>query len=94
MIVIYSIKNTLDVLIASSTQNAPEYDYNLSNLGIGSTTPLGNILPNVTVLSSSTVTGYFPAGTFDLLKGLAGLAIILTLFADIFFTVKGLPRNT
>jgi len=90
----FSAKDTLDGLVASSTSNAPTYTYNLHDLGIGSTTAVGNILPNFTVFSSSTVTAYFPAGLFDVLKSLAGLAIILTLFADIFFTVKGLPRNS
>jgi len=89
----YGIKNTWDQLASSTSNGAPSYTFNFASLGLGSTTPMGNILPNAVAFSSSTVTQYFPAGTFDLLKTLAGLAILLTLFADIFFTVRNLIRT-
>jgi len=85
-----SITTTWTGLVASSTANSPTYTMNYGSLGIGSTTPLGNILPNFDALSASTTKSYFPAGTFDLLKSLAGIAIILTLLADIFFTSRNL----
>lgn len=87
-----SIKATWNGLSASSTANAPTYQYELHDLGIGSTTPLGNILPNATVFSASTTEQYFPAGTFNLLKSLAAIAIWLTFFADVFFTTRNLIR--
>jgi len=87
---IAGIQATWNSLAASTTANSPTYAYNFHDLGIGSTTSLGNILPNETVFSASTTKQYFPAGTFNLLKGLASIAIILGLFADIFFGVKGL----
>jgi len=90
---ITSIQATWNGLVASSTDNAPTYNYNFHDLGIGSTTSLGNILPNEVVFSASTSKHYFPAGTFELLKGLASIAIILGLFADLFFSTRNLIRT-
>lgn len=90
---INSVINVFDNLQASSTQNSPEIKFNLHDLGIGSTSPIGNVLPNVTVFSSSTVEQYFGNTAFDLLKGLAAIAIILTLVADIFFTTRNLLHH-
>jgi len=85
---IASVNSVWSGLVASSTSNSPSFVYNLHDLGIGSTTPLGNILPNATVFSASTTMQYFPSGTFDTLKALAGIAIILVLVSDIFFSTK------
>jgi len=87
---ITSAVDTWEDLTASTTSNSPTYTINLHDLGIGSTTALGNILPNVTAFSSSTVMTYFPQGLFDALKALAGFAILLALVADIFFTSRNL----
>lgn len=89
-----SISNTWNSLSASTTLNSPTYQYQLFNLGIGSGTPMGNILPNITVFSSSTVQTYIPSGVWTALKFLAGLAILLALFADIFFTVRNMFKKT
>jgi len=90
---LYSMKDTWESLVASSTANSPSIVLNLHDLGIGSTTTMGNILPNFTGFSASTTKEYFPTGTFDLLKALASAALILTLFSDIFFTTKNLIRT-
>lgn len=84
------VTDTWETLTASTTLNSPEISYNLNDLGIGSTTSLGNILPNVVVFSSSTVGTYLSPTLLSLLKFLAGLAILLTLIADIFFTSRNL----
>lgn len=89
---IYKILDAWSSLVASSTQNAPTYSMNFGGLGLGSTTALGNVLPDITAFSSTTVKQYFPPGTFDLLKFLAGLAIFAVLFADIFFTIRNLLK--
>jgi len=81
---------TWQTLAASSTANAPLYQYKLADLGIGSTTPMGNILPNIDVMSSSTVTHFFPPAVFAAMKTLAGFAILMVLVADIFFTSRNL----
>jgi len=83
-----SIANTWTSLQASSTQNAPDWELSLHDLGIGSSTAIGNILPNVTIFSTSTVERYMPSGTLNFMKGLISLALILTLFADLFYGVK------
>jgi len=85
-----SATETWNALTASTTSNAPVYTYALHDLGLGSTTPLGNILPNMTVFGSSTVMTYFPTALFDTLKALAGMALVLGLVADIFFTSRNL----
>jgi len=64
-------------LQASTTANSPTLAFNLRDLGIGSTTALGNLQPNITVFSASTTKQYFSNGTFDALKGMAAIAIIL-----------------
>lgn len=88
-----SIQNTWAGLTASSTANSPTYQFELHDLGIGSTTALGNILPNATVFSASTTKQYFPPGIFDLLKSLAAVAIWLGFFADVFFTIRNMIRT-
>jgi len=87
-----SIANTWSSLVASTTQNAPEWKLPLHTLGIGSTTSIGNILPDITIFSTTTVQRYMPAGTLAVLKGLISLALILTLFADLFYSIKNLLR--
>lgn len=90
---VYSIANTWQGLTASTTANSPTMDMNLHDIGLGSTTPMGNILPNFTYFSASTTEQYFPAGSFNLLKDLASIALILGLFADIFFTTRNLIKT-
>lgn len=88
-----SIATVWKSLVASTTANSPTLAYNFHDAGIGSTTALGNFLPNVTAFSASTTKQYFPAGTFDVLKGLASIALILGLFVDIFFTTRNMIRT-
>lgn len=90
------VVSVLDVLSGytdNGVSSAPSYSINLHDTGIGSTTPVGNVLPNFTGFSSSTVKQYFPPGVFDLLKTLAGIAILLTFIADIFFSVRNMLRK-
>lgn len=77
-------------LTASSTQNLPVYSLNLHDLGIGSTTAIGNILPNFDALSSSTINHYAPAGALDALRALGSAAIWLAFVLDVFFTTRNL----
>jgi len=90
---INSVATTWTGLTASSSLNSPSYQYGLNNLGIGSTSAIGNILPTFTVFSASTTKTYFPSGTFDILKSLASIAIILTLIGDIFFTSRNMLKK-
>lgn len=88
----FSVVNTWQSLQASTTQNLPTYAYDLHDLGIGSTSPMGNILPNFVGLSSSTVSTYLSPNIMALLKAIASAALILALFADIFFTVRNMIK--
>jgi len=85
-----SMTSTWEGLVASSTDNAPNESLGLHDLGIGSTTAIGNFLPNFTMFSSSTVEKYISQSTLSILKALAGIAILLTFFADIFFTARNM----
>jgi len=92
---ILSATTVLQALVASSSSNSPSINVNLRNLGIASSTygTLGNILPNFEAFSASTTKAYFPPGSFDLLKSLAKIAIILTLVGDIFFSTKKMMKS-
>jgi len=54
----YQIQDEIDSF-ATSTQSAPVWSMNLHSIGIGSTTPMGNFLPDITFFSSTTIKGYF-----------------------------------
>jgi len=90
---LFSVANTWQGLVASTTLNSPTYSLNLRNLGIGSTTPMGNLLPNFDGFSSTTVQTYLTPGLLALLKALASAALWLALFADIFFTVRNMMKH-
>jgi len=83
-----SAKGTWDSLQAGSANASPTYSFALHDAGIGSTTAIGNFLPNATVFSASTTKQYFPGNTFDLLKALAAIAIWLTFIGYVFFHTR------
>lgn len=87
---VYSITTTLQGLTASSTANSPAFAFNLHDLGIGSTSPIGNILPNYDGFSTTSVETYLTPDLLSALKGLASVALIVGLVADIFFTSRNL----
>jgi len=82
------VKNSITGLTASSTANSPTYAYNLADLGLGSTTPLGNMLPNFTAFSSSTALTYMPAGVWAAGQALMAAVLWLALGFDIYATVR------
>lgn len=88
-----SVVNTWDTLQASTTENVPTYGIRLHDVGIGSTTPLGNILPNFDALSTTTIEKYLSPTLLALFKSIASAAIWLTFFADVFFTVRNKIRT-
>jgi len=74
-------------VVATTTDNMPSYVFNLHDLGIGSTTPIGNIMPNLTVLGAQSLQTYVPLETWHLLRSLAGLALQLTMIWFIYWSV-------
>lgn len=82
---VFGTVSTWDSLTASTTLSVPEYSIDLASTGIGSTTALGNILPNqMDLLSSSTINKYLPAGVHDTLYNLAEIAIALIAVAGMY----------
>jgi len=72
---VYEIYSDVSGLVATTTENLPTYEAPLADLTIGSTTSIGNILPNLTFLSAATIGTYLPAGIHDALFLLARAAI-------------------
>lgn len=91
---VLGVQSTWDSLTASSSNNVPQYSINLGALGIGSTTALGNILPNqMDLLSSSTINKYLPTGVHDTLYSLAEIAIALVAVAGMYEEGKRLIKT-
>lgn len=72
----------------TSTTTMVSLAYNYHDLGIGSTTPMGNILPNITVFSRATIETYISPTLWDTFQTLIALAIWLAFGYDVFFTVR------
>jgi len=71
----FTLKDTVGVLSASSTSNMAEVTLGLSSLDPATSTYFGPILPNVTVLSSTTITRYLPSGMLATLLFLEASAL-------------------
>jgi len=57
----YQAYGVLSGLQATTTDNLPTLSVNLSTVDIGSSTPLGNLYsPQITILSTSTISRFFP----------------------------------
>lgn len=89
---LYSMTQTWNELSASTTLNSPDVVLNMHDLGIGSTTAFGNVLPNITVFSSSTVEHYAPTDVWSAMRALLAAVLWLGLFTNIFFTVRNLIK--
>jgi len=87
----FSMVNTWNSLTASTTENAPTYTFNFGSLNIGSSTSIGNILPNVTTFGATTTNTFFAGATlYPEIRGLISVVLWLTFFADVFFTVRNM----
>jgi len=69
------LRTLFNNLSATTSETVPTYAANMAAVGIGSTTPIGNILPSLTWLSVSAIQTYLPAGIHDALFFLARCAI-------------------
>jgi len=70
--------------VATTTLSSPVWTMNLANIGIGSTTSMGNFLPNLTIFSSSTVKTYISESNWQLLMILAGASVWLGAFYTLY----------
>jgi len=84
----YSIAGAFSSLTASTTENLPTFTLNLQDLGIGSSTSMGNILPNFVLLSTSTIGHFMPDSIRLQLLFLATCAMWLAFMYDVFRTIK------
>lgn len=87
-----SAVNTWNSLVASTTANSPTYSFNYASLGIGSTTAMGNILPNFQGFGASTTEQYFSTDQWSTLRALIAAVIWLSFGIDAFFTVRNLIK--
>lgn len=71
----YDFRNAIISQVATTAATVPTYSVNLQALGLGSSTPLGNVLPALTILSTSTIDTFLPAGMRTTLINLASYAI-------------------
>jgi len=79
-------------LSASSTANLATVSINFASVDPATSTPFGNILPNVTVLSSSTITQYMPSGFLSLLLTIEAAAIWLLAALFLFYDIRSWLR--
>jgi len=82
-----AVKTAITALSAGGG-TTQEYTFNLHDLGLGSTTPLGNVLPNYTGFSSSTVFTYISPTIWAAGQALIAAALWLALGFDIYVTVR------
>ena len=90
---ITSIQNTWKELTASAG-TAPTLTYSLHDIGIGSTTPLGNFLPNVEIFSEATVTTYLNPTILEIFKSLVATVLIALTFLNIYAHSMRLLKHT
>jgi len=85
---VYAVQTTVGSLSASSTANFGALSFGLGDLGIGSTTPMGNILPNVDVFSTTTLMKYMPIGVWNTGQSLIAISLWLGLIYFIFHDAR------
>lgn len=83
---VYTVADTLTSLSASSSTTTISVD--MSAAGIGSTTAIGNILPNFTVFSYEVLTEFMPAGVWDAIQALMAAALWIALGLDVYHTIR------
>lgn len=77
-------------LTASTTSNLPptQMAFHAPYAAISSTSPFGNFLPDVTILSTTTIYKYISPGMWSFLQNLIALGIWISLATYIFYDVR------
>jgi len=83
-----SVQTSLQTAAASSTGNMPLVAMNLHDLNIGSSSPMGNIMPNFVALSTTTVREYIPDTIWNAGQLLMQTTLWMALCFDIYATVR------
>jgi len=77
---IYGVQNEFNSLTVASTTAMSSFSFNLASLGIGSTTSMGNILPNTEVFSKNTIETYISPTLWATFQTLIAAAMWLSFF--------------
>lgn len=83
-----SVQTSLETAAASSTGNMPLVSMNLHDLNIGSSSPMGNIMPNFVALSTTTVRTFIPDPVWSAGQLLMQTTLWMALCFDIYATVR------
>jgi len=86
-------KTEFDSLTVSSTTAMTALAYNFADLGIGSTSPMGNILPNVTVFSKDTIETYISPSLWATFQTLIAAGMWLGFFFFEFNRARGMAKT-
>jgi len=87
----YSVNTELESL-QSSTSSMITLSYNLHDMGIGSTTAMGNFLPNVDVFSKDTIEEYIGSTLWNTFQLLIAGALWLGFILHIYHSVRHLAQ--
>jgi len=91
---VYGVSSALTGGSGAAAVATSTYSINLANLGIGSTSPMGNILPNFTAFSEASVKTYIPAPVWATFQALIVAGLWLLLGFDIYATVRRRHSHT
>jgi len=85
----YGVRDVFSAVSASSSTMA-DVSFSLHDLGIGSTTGIGNVLPDIEVFSTSTITHFMPDGVWTAIQGLMAAVLWIGLATHIWFRSQNL----
>jgi len=86
----YGVRTAVSSAQATSSSNMSDISFNLGSLGYGSTTPIGNVLPNISVFSTSTITQFMPTGVWSAIQAFMAAALWVGLMAYIWYSSRNL----
>jgi len=87
---IFGVRDVVQDLSASSTDNMISVDFGLNSLGIGSSTPVGNLLPTFTGFSADTITDYIGTGMWNSFQALIAAGLWLGLVVHVYHFARRL----
>jgi len=84
---VFQTQTLITTLSASSTQNMMVLEFGLHDLGIGSTSPIGNVLPNFE-FSTSTIYTYLTPSVWTAIMNLVAAGLWFGLGLHVYHTVR------
>jgi len=89
----FSMRDVWLGLRQATSTPAVSYSINLHDMGYGSTTPIGNIIPNINALSTTTIRKYLSDSNYNALMTLASAIIWLLGFAYIWYDIRKITHK-